>query len=106
MWNKSIKLPLLKTSDKDSDGFKINENIDWLDEIPASFLDVTRNDELLASQKGYTADLNIEIMFCNYQGQAFLVDEESGEYYDVRRTHKTDKSRKIVLTCEKRERGK
>lgn len=103
MWNASIKLPVGKEEGRDKDSFPTGTTYSFLENIPASFTDVTRNDEILASQKGYTADQNIEIMACNYSGQAFLVDEATGDTYDIRRTHRKDRSMKIVLTCERRE---
>ena len=59
----------------------------------------------LAAQKGYSADRNIEIMSCNYQGERFLLDEAENQMYDVRRTFRKEKSMTIVLTCERRENG-
>ena len=98
MWNGSIALPRRKYEDQDKDG--------WEHGIPASFADVTRNDEVLAAQKGYSADQNIEIMECNYQGESFLFDESREVIYDIRRTFRKDKSMVLVLTCERREHGK
>lgn len=103
MWNGSIKLPIEKTETINKNGFPEGTAYKFLENVPASFMDLTRNDEILASQKGYTADQNIEIMACNYNGQSFLVDEATGLYYDVQRTYKMDKSMRIVLTCKKRE---
>lgn len=105
MWNRSISLPVQRLEDNpDDDGFS-NSSFDYMDGIPANFTDVTRNDEILANQKGYTADQNVEIMACNYSGQSWLVDEPTGDIYDIRRTYHRDKANVIVLTCERRERG-
>ena len=52
---------------------------------------------------GYTADQTVEIMACNYNGQQFLVDEETEEIYDIKRVYRKDKSMKVILTCQKRE---
>ena len=90
MWNGSIALPRRKYEDQDKDGFPQEESYEWEHGIPASFADVTRNDEVLAAQKGYSADQNIE--------------EEA--VYDIRRTFRKDKSMVLVLTCERREHGK
>lgn len=107
MWNGSIKLPIgSEGGGKDSNGFPIEPVYIFMDGIPASLTDVTRNDEMLASQKGYTADLIVEIMACNYSGQSFLVDESTGKEYDIVRTHQRDKKMTISLTCQYRERGK
>lgn len=102
MWNKSIKLPVSKEEKRDSDGFP-EIAYKYMEKIPASFTDVTRNDEILAHQMGYTADQTVEIMACNYNGQQFLVDEETEEIYDIKRVYRKDKSMKVILTCQKRE---
>lgn len=106
MWNKSISLPLKKTAGVDKDGFPAGTAYEYLGGIPASFTDATRNDELLAMQQGYTADQNVEVMACNYSGQSFLVDEATGQRYEIRRAHRKDRSMTVLLTCEKRERGR
>lgn len=102
MWNASIKLPVSKTEERNENGFP-TVKYDFMGKIPASFTDVTRNDEILASQKGYTADQNVEIMSCNYNGQSFLIDEATGDVYDIKRTYRKDKSMRITLTCQRRE---
>ena len=104
MWNKSIKLVIGVTKETDEDGFD-TETEQFLTDIPANFKDVTRNDELIANQSGYTANQNIEIMRCNYNGEQYLYDEENGDKYEIKRTYGKDKSMNIVLTCERRERG-
>lgn len=106
MWNGSIRLPVSKSGNVNKNGFVSDPVYEFLAGIPANFTDVTRNDEILASQNGYTADQNIEIMACNYTGQSFLEDEANGQQYDIRRTYRKDKSMSVVLTCERRERGK
>lgn len=107
MWNGSIKLPINSTGGGiNENGFPIAPVYTFLEGIPASMTDTTRNDEILASQNGYTADLVVEIMACNYSGQSFLVDESTGKEYDIVRTHHQDKKMTISLTCQYRERGK
>lgn len=106
MWNRSISLPVKKTGGTNKNGFPVDTTYEYLGGIPANFTDATRNDELLAMQQGYTADQNVEIMACNYGGQPFLLDEATGQRYEIRRTHRKDKSMTVLLTCEKRERGK
>lgn len=105
MWNHSISLPLKKQVVEDDDGFPIETTYEYMGGIPANFTDMTRADELLANQLGYSADQNIEIMVCNYSGQSFLVDEATGELYDIKRTFRKDKSGTVVLTAQRRERG-
>ena len=48
----------------------------------------------------------VEIMACNYSGESFLVDESTGEIYDIKRRFQKNKSMKVQLTCQMRERGK
>lgn len=102
MWNTSIKLPVSKEEKRNENGFP-EVTYSYLGNIPASFTDVTRNDEILASQKGYTADQNVEIVGCNYNGQPFLIDEATGKVYDIKRAYRKDKSMLVVLTCQCRE---
>ena len=105
MWNGSIALPREKETGQDKEGFDDHETITWEGGIPANFTDAARNDEILASQKGYSADQNIETMACNYRGERMLKDESDGSLYDVKRTYKKDKMATIVLTCQRRECG-
>lgn len=104
MWNGSIKFVKKGDDGQDKDGFH-REPKSYSGSIPANFTDVTRNDEILASQKGYTADQNIEVMECNYGGECCLLDESSGNLYDVKRTFRKDKSMSMILTCERRQNG-
>lgn len=104
MWNRSIRLIRKKGKNQNKNGF-LEEEEDFSDSIPANFTDVTRNDELLASQKGYTAEQNIEVMACNYNGEDSLTDESDHAVYDIKRTYRKDRSMKIVLTCERRQHG-
>ena len=104
MWNGSIRLWKKGRGQQDKDGFPDHTG-SCTESIPASFTDITRNDEILASQKGYTADWNIEIMACNYNGEDYLQDESDGSWYEVKRSYRKDKSMKIVLTCERRQHG-
>ncbi len=104
MWNRSIRFLREESAGQDKDGFRQQEEFQT-GSIPASFMDVTRNDEILASQKGYTADQNIEVMACNYSGEERLLDEADGTVYEVKRTYQKDKSMAVILTCERREHG-
>lgn len=107
MWNKSISLPVRELPIQvDEDGIQQERTWEFLGGIPANFLNATQNAEILANQEGYTADQIIEVMNCNYNGESFLMDEENGDLYDIKRHFRKDKSRKIQLTCQKRERGK
>lgn len=105
MWNGSIKLlrRYLK-EEPDDDGFK-KVTVHKTESIPAGFMDVTRNDQILASRSGYNIDRNIEIAACNYQRQQFLEEDSTGELFEVMRTFQKDKSMMITLTCRRREPG-
>lgn len=104
MWNKSVKLVTGIDTETDEDGFDtVKEK--FLEGIPADFKDLTRSDDVVANQLGYSADQNIEIASCNYNGEKFLYDEETGEKYEVKRTFRGDKKMNIILTCQRRECG-
>ena len=104
MWNSSISLPVKKTVTQDKDGL-LKETWEFSGGIPANFRDTTRTDEMLANQCGYNADAVVEIMACNYSGGSFFVDEGTGDVYDIRRTHRREKSMRLELTGERREHG-
>ena len=107
MWNKSISLPVKKMYPTINDnGITMEETYKFIGGIPADFRDSTRDDEVLAKQNGYTADQVVEIMACNYSGESFLVDESTGDIYDIKRRFQKNKSMKVQLTCQMRERGK
>lgn len=102
MWNKSIKLVTETQKNKDKDGYTTKQE-SYLEGIPAKFLDTTRNDEIVANQIGYNADLKIEIMACNYNGERILYDEETGNRYEVKRSYKPENTGKVQLICERRD---
>ena len=103
MWNKSISLPVKKNDPTINDnGIMMEETYEFIGGIPADFRDSTRDDEVLAKQNGYTADQVVEIMACNYSGESFLVDESTGEIYDIKRRYQKNKSMKVQLTCQMR----
>ena len=93
-------MPNGKQISYDDDGFPVEKET-FIEHIPCSFKDTTRNDGILANQLGYKADVEIEMMACNYNGQRYLIDEQDGTKYEVKRTYKKDSSKKIYLTCEK-----
>ena len=103
MWNKSVKILTGQKTEPDEDGFDISSE-SYLENVPANFTTTTRNDQIIANQSGYSADQNIEIAVCNYNGESILIYEETGYRYEVKRTFQSDKSMNIVLTCERRER--
>lgn len=104
MWNGCIKMPKGKSTKKDKDGFPVNE-FTYTSSIPASIQDATRNEEVLAQQFGYQADVTVKIMACNDTGALFFVDESTGEEYLIRRRFRKDKGMFVQLIGERRQRN-
>lgn len=104
MWNHAIAFSSPVVT-KSPSGIKKTED-QWGASIRANFRDTTRNDEIAASQLGYTADVNVEIHKSAYSGQSYLLDVGTGNIYDIQRTYQAEKSMNIILTCSLRERGK
>lgn len=101
----SISLPDTDNISQDNDGFVTHEKT-YIKGIPARRKDTSRNDELMAHQMGYSVSCIFEIDSACYQKQGYLVDESDSVTYDIKRTHKKEKSQKIELTCEVRQNGK
>lgn len=101
----SISLPDTDNISQDNDGFVTHEKT-YVKGIQARRKDTTRNDELMAHQMGYTVSAIFEIDSACYNRQGYLVDESDSVTYDIKRTHKKEKSQKIELTCEVRQNGK
>lgn len=101
----SISLPDTDNISQDNDGF-VTHNKTYIKGIPARRKDTTRSDELMAHQLGYTASCIFEIDSACYNKQGYLIDEADETTYDIKRTHKKEKSNKIELTCEVRDHGK
>lgn len=101
----SISLPDTDVVSQDQDGF-VTHNKTYIKGIPARRKDTSRNDELMAHQFGYTVSAIFEIDSACYSRQGYLVDESDSTTYDIKRTHKKEKSNKIELVCEVRTNGK
>lgn len=101
----SISLPQDDTVSQDQDGF-VTHNKTFIKNIPARRKDTSRNDELMAHQLGYSVSAIFEIDSACYNKAGYLIDEADDTTYDIKRTHKKEKSNKIELTCEVREHGK
>ena len=101
----SISLPSKDEIVQDNDGF-VTHNKTFIKNIPARKKDTTRSDELMAHQMGYSVSCIFEIDSACYQKQGYLVDESDSVTYDIKRTHKKEKSQKIELVCEVRQHGK
>jgi len=104
MYNKVIKFPKDQTITQDASGFP-TEAYEWIENIPACFKNVTRQDEILAQQVGYAADIIVEIDAGNYPGCAFFIDMENGDEFLIRRTFMKETSRTLQITAERRDRG-
>lgn len=105
MWNRSISLPIKRTVQEDSEGFE-KEEWEYMTGIRANFKDATRQDKILAQQVGYNASMVVEIAACAYNNAPYLIDESTGDIYDIRQTFQSEKSRMILLTVEKRKNGR
>lgn len=101
----SISLPSKDEISQDQDGF-VTHNKTYIKGIPARRKDTSRNDELMAHQMGYSVSCVYEIDSACYNRQGYLIDESDSVTYDIKRTHKKEKSQKIELTCEVRANGK
>lgn len=105
MWTTSISLPVVHDDTQDAAGF-ITQIKDYMERIPASMLDSTRQDEILANQMGYTADVIVEIEVVAYNGAGYFIDEATGDEYDIKRTYRPERSNRIRLTGQRRLHGK
>ena len=105
MWTTTISLPVSNSPTQDADGFRIDDK-EYLTGIPANKLDATRDDDMLASQSGYNADIVMEVDKAAYSGQSEFIDESDGVLYSVKRSFLKNKRNVIQLIGEKRQRGK
>ncbi len=105
MWNGSIVLMRTIQTGQNTNGFP-QSKYEYSEEIPADISDTTRTDEVVGEQLGYSADITVEIVACNYAGESTFKDVGTGIVYDVKRTYKPPKSMNIILTGEAREHGK
>ena len=95
-WKDSVFL-LSYIKKKDKDGISIEEEIKS-QEIPANFINVTRQEEQHSKIMGYTASLVVEIMLCNYDNQEYLIDPSADKKYLIKRSYSVS-SEVIQLTC-------
>ena len=105
MWNGSIVLMRTIQTGQNTNGFP-QSKYEYSEEIPADISDTTRTDGVVGEQLGYSADITVEIVACNYAGESTFKDVGTGIVYDVKRTYKPPKSMNIILTGEAREHGK
>ncbi|MGO5338012.1 hypothetical protein ACTQZS_14630 [Bilifractor sp. LCP19S3_H10] len=103
MYDRTISLPEKVEVTRDSEGYR-KETIVWASGIPASRRDATRNDEIIAQQDGYTADVVFRIASICYSGEKYLKDDADDHIYDIKRHYHGDKRMYVDLTCQRRER--
>jgi len=104
MWTTSIRMPETDERTQDSSGF-VTHSVQYAENIPASRLDTTRSDELQAYQMGKRADVIFEVDAAVYTGAGYLIDEATGEQFDIIRTFQKERSNRIRLTGQRREHG-
>lgn len=86
------------TSTKNSNGFPV-EVESRTEPIPANFISVTRAEEEHSKIMGYTAELVVELMKCNYDSQyTVLIDDVTKKQYEIKRVYEKS-SELIQLTC-------
>lgn len=105
MWTTSISLPAEDNPAQNESGF-VTHNKSWEGGIPANMMDATRQEEVLANQRGYNADVVVEIDAEAYNGAGHFMDEATGDEYDIVRRYQKDKSNRIRLTGQRREHGR
>ena len=96
-WKDAIVL-VSYTSTKNSNGFPVEVET-RTKPIPANFKSVTRAEEEHSKIMGYTAELVVEIMLCNYDKKyTHLLDYSNNKLYEIKRTFEVS-SEVIELTC-------
>ena len=100
----SIRLPIKKSVERDSEGYK-KENIFWTESVPAGVRDCTDKEAAVAYQFGYDAEVIYEIDIALYKKQKFFQDDADGVIYDVKRTVRRGNSYKIQLYVQARADG-
>lgn len=86
----------------DESGFKTKKII-YSEEMPCIIQDSTRQDQTLANQCGYTADMVIKMLTGIYGKQKSLLCVNDGEVYDIKRKFVGKNGTEIQLTCQRRE---
>ena len=96
-WKDAIVL-VSYTTTKNSNGFPV-EVEHKTKPIPANFISITRAEEEHSKIMGYTAELVVELMKCNFDNKyTVLIDYVNSKKYEIKRAY--DKSSEIVqLTC-------
>lgn len=98
-----IALPKEAVKTQDTDGF-VSETPDYIRHIRATTRPATAEDVTAASAGGYTVTRVYQTLIHNYAGQSYLIDENEGQIYDIKRT--SENGRWINLYGEVRKNGK
>jgi hypothetical protein len=100
MWTHVIKIPVSSVVTQDAEGYPTT--VTQYREIPASLQSAQRGDQILAEQKGYSADVVAVVMARNLYGLpgnwSQFTDVETGDVYELKRTYRQDRNRTIELT--------
>lgn len=107
MWTKVIKIPVGSETTQDAEGYPTT--VTTYREIPANFQSAQRGDQILAEQRGYSADVVAVVMARNLQGipgnWSEFIDTETGDVYALKRTYRQDRNRTVELTGQLIRRG-
>lgn len=98
-----ISLPLLDGRDQDAEGF-VTDTVSYVRNVRANTRSATAEEETMAAADGYTVSKIYMIVGRNYRGQPYLIDQATGDYYDIR--HTSESGRMINLYVEARQNGK
>lgn len=98
-----ISLPIESIRTKDADGF-VSETPEYLEHIRATTRPTTAEDVTAASAGGYTVTRVYQTSIHNYAGQSYIIDENEGQIYDIKRT--SENGRWVNLYGEVRKNGK
>lgn len=107
MWTTTIRIPESSEVTQDAEGYPTT--VTQYREIPASIQSAQRGDQILADQKGYSADVIAVVMARNLYGLpenwSQFIDTETGDTYELKRTYRQDRNRTIELTGQLVRRG-
>lgn len=107
MWTHVIKIPVSSVVTQDAEGYPTT--VTQYREIPASLQSAQRGDQILAEQKGYSADVVAVVMARNLYdlpgNWSQFTDVETGDVYELKRTYRQDRNRTIELTGQLVRRG-
>lgn len=107
MWNRTIRIPVSTIETQDDEGYPTKETT--YRTIRANFQSASRNDQIVADQKGYSADVIATVIARNLTGLprnwSQFIDTLTGDVFEVKRTYRADKSRFVELTGQLIRRG-